>query len=171
MIERRQKDLWDGELISGAQFSPDRKYRYGLWRIWMHLKPLVFFIGLNPSTADETANDPTIRRCIGFAKRWNYGGIYMGNLFAYRAGPDPAQLKAEAEPIGRDNDKELQRMASEAKITVAAWGNWGTYRDRGAQVLKLIPGCYCLGVTKAGQPKHPLYLPGNSLPATYSVEV
>ena len=83
-----------------AVFSPCRTYRYALSRVWAADKPYALFIGLNPSTADETLDDPTIRRCIDFAKRWGYGGLVMANLFAYRA-TDPAVMKRAAEPVRR----------------------------------------------------------------------
>lgn len=146
-------------LDCGAKLSPDRLYRYRLWRIWDKSKPLILFIGLNPSTADEWVNDPTIRRCIGFAHDWGYGGMLFGNLFAYR-NTYPEQLKiCTVDPIGSDNDIELKAMNAEASKTILCWGNDGTYMGRGAIVMKMFPDAYCFGFTKQGQPKHPLYLP------------
>ena len=89
-----------------AVFSPCRTYRYALSRVWAADKPYALFIGLNPSTADETLDDPTIRRCIDFAKRWGYGGLVMANLFAYRA-TNPSEMKAATDPVGVANDEWL----------------------------------------------------------------
>lgn len=86
-----------------AKFSECRKYRYALWRTWDETKPHVMIIGLNPSTADETKNDSTITKCINFAKSWDYGGLCMANLFAYRA-TKPSDMIASNDPVGTDND-------------------------------------------------------------------
>lgn len=140
-----------------AQFSDDRKYRYALWRIWDNSKPHVLFIGLNPSTADETKNDPTIRRCIQFAMDWGYGGICMANLFAFRA-TDPKIMKQSIEPIGPENNMWLITLNQGTCLTIAAWGINGNYLGRDKDVIKLLPNMWCLGTTKNGYPKHPLYL-------------
>lgn len=146
----------------GAKFSSDRVYRYRLWRIWDRMKGLVLFIGLNPSTADENIDDPTIRRCIGFVTNWGYGGLLMGNIFAFR-NTYPETLKiCTIDPIGSKNNTELCAMNSEAQLTVIAWGNWGVYRGRGKEVEQMFPDAYTLGCSKKGQPKHPLYLAGNT---------
>ncbi len=135
-----------------AKFSNCRKYRYALWRIWDDEKPYVLFIGVNPSTADETEDDPTLRRCINYAKSWKkFGGVCMANLFACT----PWDPKV---PIGEENDKWLKKLAKKADIIIAAWGNDGAYRGRPQQVIDLIPNpMYCLKINKSGQPKHPLY--------------
>ena len=143
---------------NGAEFSPCRTWRYALWRLWDDRLPKVAFVGLNPSTADETANDPTIRRCIDFAKRWEYGGLYMLNIFAYRA-TDPRDMKSVVDPDGPGNDLSLRRWCAEATLIVAAWGNHGMHRSRCNEILDLGLGrLFSLGETKHGQPKHPLYL-------------
>ncbi|KKN50921.1 hypothetical protein LCGC14_0627860 [marine sediment metagenome] len=147
----------------GAKFSPDRIYRYRLWRIWDNRKGIVLFIGLNPSTADENINDPTIRRCIGFAMGWGYSGMFMGNIFAFR-NTYPEILKiCNVDPLGAENDKELRAMNSEALQTVLCWGNDGLYKGRGDIVVNMFPDAYSFGYTKQGQPKHPLYLPKNAI--------
>ena len=151
------------ELDAGAAFSYCRKYRYSLWRIWDNNLRKVMFIGLNPSTANELVDDPTIRRCIGFARSWGYGGLYVVNLFAYRA-TDPKRLRKVANPVGHENDKWLLETASQVEIIVAAWGNKGAYLNRDCEVRKMLPNLYCLGVTKPGQPRHPLYLRKDLLP-------
>lgn len=147
-----------------AKFSPCRTWRYKLSRIWGPRNGRVVFIGLNPSTADESEDDPTIRRCIGFAKTWGYGGIYMLNLFAFRA-TDPRDLKRATDPIGPENDKRLVSAAQRANIVVAAWGVHGTLHNRSENFIENVYPWYlrdnlsCLGHTKNGHPKHPLYLP------------
>jgi len=115
------------------------------------------FIGLNPSTADENNDDPTVRRCIRYAFDWGYGGLCMANIFAFRA-TDPVEMKRAADPIGPENDKYLIELSEGAGIVVIAWGNHGSFHDRGNQVLKLLDDFFYLGLTKSKQPKHPLYL-------------
>jgi hypothetical protein len=150
-----------------AHFSPDRTYRYTLSRIWIPERPYVCFVGLNPSTADETRNDPTVSRCIRYAERWGFGGMYMMNLFAYRS-TDPAKLYECDEPIGLENDHYLNIISAAAGITVAAWGFHGTYMDRGAQVIKLLKSPHYLALTKGRQPRHPLYLKSSLEPIPFT---
>jgi hypothetical protein len=146
----------------GALFSSDRIYRFRLWRVWDKRKGLALFIGLNPSTADENADDPTIRRCIGFASTWGYGGMFMGNIFAYRS-TYPVDLKnPNIDPINPENDAELCIMNAESKLTVLCWGNHGRFNNRGDAVLLMFPDARHFGLTKEMQPKHPLYLPKNA---------
>ena len=178
--------------ISDTVFSPDRRYRYTLWRRWgnidqvedllfsterardneTHLgtrKQFVQVIGLNPSTADETNDDPTIRRCIQFAKDWGFGALCMTNIFAFRA-TDPQVMMAEPSPIGVQNDFWLSEVAEHADLIICAWGVHGVHMDRGTNVLKLLSNSTsalkinCLGKTKAGNPKHPLYLTKSTRP-------
>ena len=139
-----------------AQLSDCRKYRYALWRIWDNSKPHALFIGVNPSTADETNDDPTIRRCIGFAKDWGYGGLCMANLFAFRA-TKPKDMKLESDPVGIDNNMWLLNLSVEARIIIAAWGINGTYKNRDKEVMTLLPHLWCLGTTKKENPRHPLF--------------
>lgn len=153
-------------MIKDTIFSPCREYRYTLYREWDEGNRIVAFIGLNPSTADEIKNDPTVTRCINYAKKWGYSGMYMMNIFAYRA-TDPRVMKAHSEPIGSENDHYLSLVAKEAKIVIAAWGTHGKHLKRGQAVKNLIPGLHCLRVTKDGHPSHPLYLPGNLVPIEY----
>lgn len=147
-------------ITTNAAFSNDRKYRYALWRIWDDSKPLLMFIGLNPSTADERTDDPTIRRCGGFAKYWGYGGFYITNLFAFRA-TFPADLKKEIDPIGPDNDKWLRQIEFKVNKVVFIWGVHGTFMNRNLEVIQLFHTAYCIGLSKEGHPKHPLYLKSN----------
>lgn len=150
-----------------AEFSKCRTYRYSLWRDLNMLHPempgYVLFIGLNPSTADENLDDPTIRRCKGFAQAWGYGSLCMANLFAYR-NTEPAAMKVAADPIGIENDWYLQHLATNASLVVAAWGTHGAYMNRGDTVRKMIPNLHYLRLTKSGFPEHPLYLPGDLVP-------
>ena len=138
-------------------FSPCRTYRYTLWREWIGGDGYAMFVGLNPSTADETQDDPTIRRCIAFAKAWGYAGLCMTNLFAFRA-TDPKDMKAAADPVGPENDYHLLRLWADAGVVVAAWGANGTHRGRDAEVAKMLRPLHCLALTKDGHPGHPLYL-------------
>ena len=128
------------------------------------------FIGLNPSTADETNDDPTIRRCIGYAKSWGFGGIYMLNLFAYRA-TEPQELKKVTDPIGSENNKFLKyylNYLSPERLNIACWGMRGAFMNRSETVIELlgINNLSCLGITKDGYPKHPLYLKRNLKPVS-----
>lgn len=143
--------------FDAAIFSKDLKYRYTLYREWRSNLPILMIIGLNPSTADEIKNDPTIRRCIDFAKAWGFGRLIMMNLFAIR-GTDPKILKEVADPIGIENDNYLVEMAKKAQLIIGAWGTLGTFMNRSSEVKELIPEIKCLGVTQNNQPKHPLYL-------------
>ena len=149
-----------------ARLSPCRKYRYALWRTWDDSKPYAMFIGLNPSTADETGDDPTIRRCIGFAKDWGYGGLCVVNLFAYRA-TLPADLKVAPDPVGPPNDKWIRKSASRAGIIVAAWGNDGCFLGRSSRVKEILPNVMCLKLNKTGEPAHPLYQPKSAMPVAF----
>lgn len=154
---------------SGAEFSRCRRYRYVLWRQWdwQGYANQVMFVGLNPSTADETEDDPTIRRCIRFAKDWGYGGILMANAFAFRA-TDPRVMKAASDPVGRDNDEKLRYWGTQVGLIVAAWGAHCPV-DREREVCSVIGRpVHCLGTTKAGAPKHPLYLRADTKPELWT---
>jgi hypothetical protein len=144
-------------MLRSANFSRCRTYRYALRRQWVARGSVVLFVGLNPSTADEEVDDPTIRRCIGFARDWGYGGMIMANLFAYRA-THPAELKRVPEPIGPRNNLWLAALAKQVHLVVCAWGNHGTFLQRDQNVLRRLSRAYCLGRTQSGQPRHPLYL-------------
>jgi hypothetical protein len=154
----------------GAQFSECRTYRYTLWRIWDEDGPHLNVIGLNPSTADETSDDPTSRRCIGFARAWGYGGLVMTNLFAFRS-TDPAGLTTVADPIGPMNDHHLEISACSG-TPLAAWGAHPIARARGAEIMRRLHDLdvQCLGLTKSGAPRHPLYVPRTTQPISFEVK-
>ena len=139
-----------------AVFSPCRKYRYSLTRSWNSADGYVLFIGLNPSIADEIADDPTLKRCINFAKDWGYGGLIMVNLFAYMA-TYPSELKKVALPIGKENNNYILKGYQKSQLTVIAWGNDGYLLKRDKEVLAIIENPMCLNINKSGQPVHPLY--------------
>ncbi|MEY3660704.1 MAG: hypothetical protein RLZZ169_1530 [Pseudomonadota bacterium] len=141
---------------TGAELSTCGTYRYALWRRWSDSSSLLFVM-LNPSTADESQDDPTIRRCISFAQQWGHGGITIANLFAFRS-PHPSALRGATDPIGPENDQWLQKLAGQSAVVVGAWGNHGLYLKRGEAVAAMVPPMQCLGMTKRSQPRHPLYV-------------
>jgi hypothetical protein len=126
------------------------------------------FIGLNPSTADESTDDPTLTRCINFAKSWGYGGVCMANLFAFRA-TDPSDMKAAEDPAGARNNHWLKRLAADSDLIIAAWGNDGSYLQRSKQVREILPGMHCLKLNKSGEPAHPLYQKANLRPIPFEL--
>ncbi len=144
----------------GAVISQDEVYRYLLWRRRPSRKGYVGFIMLNPSTADAESDDPTIIRCLRRALDMGYDGIEVCNLYAFRT-TSPAELKEAGYPIGPENDDYLKRMGERCKMIICGWGNHaqqeqvGHVRDLIGQVNQNI---YHLGITKAGQPRHPLYV-------------
>lgn len=154
-------DSTSGLEAGPAVLSEDRKYRYLLTRTWSAQKPSVTYIGLNPSTADEVALDPTLRRCVGFAEGLGCGSFLMANLFAFRA-KDPDDMKREPEPVGPDNDEWILRAALMSEIIVCAWGVHGDWRERDREVFTMLHtrgyALWTFGLTKHGHPKHPLYL-------------
>lgn len=153
-------------MTSDATFSLCRTYRYDLWRRWIGGDGYAMFVGLNPSTADETEDDPTIRRCIAYAKAWGYSGLCMTNLFAYRA-TEPKKMMQVADPVGPSNDATLRTLAGRAGVVVAAWGTHGTHLGRGDAVRELLPALHYLRLTKDGHPGHPLYLPKTLVPVAW----
>jgi len=146
-------------MTGDAVFSPCTRYRFRLWREWGDASSRCLFVMLNPSTATAEVDDPTIRRCVGYAKRWGFGALDVANIFALRS-TDPEALYAEADPVGAGNDEAIVELARCASRVVLAWGAHGAYQGRGSAVLRLLAGvpCVALGVTQSGQPRHPLYL-------------
>lgn len=160
----------------GAIFSDDRKHRFALWRDWniphvfspnYSATETVMFIGLNPSTADERNDDPTIRRCIGYAKDWGYNKFVMMNIFAL-VSTDPKALVNATHPMQKENNKYLIKQGEQADIIIAAWGTFPEAKKRGAEVAKMFEGkLHCLKKTKHGYPSHPLYLRKDLEPIPY----
>lgn len=156
----------------GAIIDPTGTYRYLLTRTWDESKQPVVFIMLNPSTADAEEDDPTIRRCINFAKKWGCGGIRVVNVFAYRA-TAPKKLLEAKDPVGPNNHSYIVEALTSAGIIIAAWGAVGpkckepydkimdAMKEAGAQVI------YSLGHTKNGMPRHPLYIRSDTTPKPF----
>lgn len=159
MAKKKKSSTDDREVfIRGAELSKCRTYRYCLWRRWAWGGEQVMFIGLNPSTADHTQDDPTIRRCIWFAKSWGFSGLVMTNVFAFRT-TVPAELDFTADIVGPSNDEVLAEQKDKVSLIVAAWGAHCP-KEREEEVCRVIGSTiHCLGVTKDGRPRHPLYLP------------
>jgi len=147
---------------TSALFDPTMRYRYYLRRTWQAGRSHVLFVMLNPSVADRYFDDATIRKCMAFARRWNYGGIEVVNLFALRA-TDPRELRRAEDPVGPDNDRQiLIAVRKSSGPIIFAWGANGNFKARDQAVLHLLRSyseAQCLGFTKSHQPKHPLYLP------------
>ncbi len=148
-------------------FSACRRWRYLLWRRWDASLPAVNFLMLNPSTADELRLDPSCTRARVYAEQWGYGALIVTNLFGWRA-TDPAEMRAARDPVGRGNDRAILGAAREARIVVCAWGNHGAHLERSAKVLALLGSAgvplHALRINGAGEPAHPLYLPGSLRP-------
>lgn len=153
-------------LDASADISDDGLYRYALYRRLSMGERVVLFVGLNPSTADAATDDPTIRRCVGFARSWGFDWLYMGNLNAWRA-TDPKQLPKASElaAVGPRNQEALKWMAQRAEIVVACWGQHklNQYARTLSRIVLALPHARCLGCNADGSPKHPLYLPSSSV--------
>lgn len=151
------------ELIKGAVISPCKDYRYRLWRIWDAELPRMYWVMLNPSTADADRDDPTVKACMDFAKRANNGGIEIVNLFAYRT-KSPAELKSVGYLVGPENDATLTAVFERIEAgsrTVAAWGTHGTPERMAAvrwMALMAAEPLFHLGLNRDGSPMHPLYV-------------
>lgn len=170
----KQQDLFNlTEITSHADISDCGKYRYTLTRIWDEGKPKVMFVMLNPSTADADVNDPTIRRCIGFAKSWGYGGLYVCNIFAFRS-TDPKKLLEVGNPFGDENLWHTKRLSDKVEVIVCAWGNKPVLKKilKDFEAYRLLEFAanklHYLSMSKQGIPKHPLYLKSNLLPIKLS---
>lgn len=158
---------------SSADLSECGQYRYRLTRRW-GMGGNAVFVMLNPSTADAEVDDPTIRRCIGFARAWNQGGLIVVNLYAYRA-TKPSDLWKTADPVGPDNDRYLSKTFAAANVenspVIAAWGANAKF-DREFKVADLASRAGldldALGVTKDGAPRHPLYMPKTAWPERWT---
>ena len=141
----------------GVKFSHCERYRYELWRKWSE-DSMVGFLMLNPSTADEYSNDPTITRCIRYAKSWGYGGVMICNLFAWRS-TDRSVLKHLDDPVGVENDASIAKMFEMADKVIAAWGEDGRLGGRSDEIMdEYGDRLWALKVNQSGEPAHPLYL-------------
>lgn len=145
---------------SGAYFSPCKQYRYRLWRRWGDEAPAVFVM-LNPSTADEIENDPTVERCERRARAMGFGGLRVANIFAMRS-TNPKALYTSDDPVGPENDAAILESVDGAGVVVCAWGTHGNLHQRGEIVLALIRSTGAtpnyLKLNNDGTPKHPLYV-------------
>jgi len=155
-----------------AIYDSTGRFRYVLTRVIMNaaiqlLQRRLLFICLNPSTATAEINDPTVRRCMGFAFDWSFGTLVVCNIFALRS-TDPKKLYTTIDPVGPDNDRHILDEATHANAVVCAWGVHGKHQDRGAAVRKMLRDHgieqSTLGTTRDGSPRHPLYLPKNLRP-------
>lgn len=144
-----------------AVIDDSGRYRYLLRRRWSQ-GPSIAFVMLNPSTADGMADDPTVRRCVGFARQWGYGELLVVNLFAWRA-TDPRHLLHAPDPIGPHNDLHIEAAARNSALVVLAWGQQPFGRGRQRDVVEILGKTdrqlYQLGATMDGSPRHPLYVP------------
>jgi hypothetical protein len=152
-----------GGMKKYAIISQDNKYRYQLSRIWDEEKPKILFIMLNPSTADANVDDPTIRRVVNFAKSWGYGGVFVGNLYAFRS-TDPKGLTYTDNPIGQDNIQHIKSLIGLTERVIYGWGNNQKEPD---WLCNLVYTPYCIDISKKGIPKHPLYLKSELQPKLY----
>lgn len=146
----------------GAEFSSDRAYRFALWRIWDTASPLVMFIGLNPSSANEIKPDPTILSVTRISKFNGFGGFYMMNCFPYVSTDPDALNQLDQMPL---NNSWLLQVAAKCKAVVFAWGNFTIVRKSGRDIelASMFPGAFCLGVNDNGSPKHPLFQKSKTL--------
>lgn len=155
-------------LESEATFSPDGLYRYRLARYFNDKGidgKMLLFIMLNPSTADAVENDPTVTRCINYAKEWGFDGLIVGNVYAYRS-TDPKGMKAVPDPVGPENEAYLCDIHTEASMTVCAWGRHGISREY--RIKELLDGdLWALKLTHDGHPQHPLYQKANLEPVLW----
>lgn len=150
-----------GDAASIAVYSDCERYRYSLSRVWDEAGPRVLFIMLNPSKATEVQNDPTVERCERRSRVLGFGGFRVMNIFAWRE-TDPRLLRAAPDPVGTDNDRLLLEGLDWADMVIAGWGVHGEHLNRGPEVEAVLRGAgtdlHCLGVSKAGHPRHPLYI-------------
>ncbi|UXX81949.1 DUF1643 domain-containing protein [Roseovarius pelagicus] len=167
MIERAHlKD----DAQSTATYSPCERYRYQLTRIWQPEGRRVAFVMLNPSTATEVQNDPTVERCERRARALGFGAFRVTNIFAWRD-TDPRQMRAAADPVGPGNDTAIAEACDWADLIIAAWGTHGAHLERGPHVASLLRDSgrrvHHLGLTKGGHPRHPLYISYSEQPQVW----
>ena len=164
------REFQKGDAHSTATYSDCERYRYQLTRIWQPEGRKALFIMLNPSTATETQNDPTVERCERRARTLGFGAFRVLNIFAWRD-TDPRKMRAVAEPVGPGNDAAIREGCAWADRIICGWGTHGEHLGRGAQVETLVRDTglapYHLGLTKAGHPKHPLYIAYSQQPVKW----
>ncbi len=167
MITRTHQN---GPTQSVAIYSECERFRYSLTRVWEPSGDRVLFIMLNPSTATEVQNDPTVERCERRARALGYGAFRVCNIFAWRE-TDPAKMRRAEDPVGAANDAAILEACDWADAIVCAWGSHGEHLDRGRAVETLVRGTgrtvTSLGLTKAGHPKHPLYIAYSEQPRVW----
>ncbi|EEE39025.1 hypothetical protein RKLH11_2871 [Rhodobacteraceae bacterium KLH11] len=150
-----------GDAPSTAVYSDCEKYRYSLTRVWDPAGRKALFVMLNPSTATEVQNDPTVERCERRARALGFGAFQVTNIFAWRD-TDPRKMRVAVDPVGPENNSAILDGVEWADQVIAAWGTHGTHLDRGPAVETLLRGTgrplFHLGLTKDGHPKHPLYI-------------
>lgn len=175
LAQRERAALWSRCSKTASFGGGNREWRYMLTRYWGERgsgAPALMVIGLNPSTADENVEDPTIRRCICYAMDWGYSGLYMGNLFGWRS-TDPRALDDCRWPVAHPDsaglhDAILHSYAARAGLVLAAWGSDRAIGSRGEEVCRIVDKpVYCLGTNADGNPKHPLYLRRDLRPQLY----
>ena len=158
MIEKLHEKT---DLQSKALYSKCLSYRYSLTRVWNDVGKKVHFVMLNPSTATETQNDPTVERCQRRAVALGFGAFCVTNIFAWRE-TEPTKMRKVSDPVGPNNDEIIKKGCSWADVTIAAWGNHGAHLKRGEKVKILLSSIkkpiFHLGLSKRGEPKHPLYI-------------
>ncbi len=162
-----------GDAPSTAVYSDCERYRYALTRVWEPSGSKVLFVMLNPSTATEVQNDPTVERCERRARTLGYGAFCVTNIFAWRD-TDPRKMRAASDPIGSQNDKTIVDFSEWAHTIICAWGTHGEHLKRGKHVEALLRETghplYHLGLSKAGHPKHPLYIAYSEQPRLWQSE-
>jgi hypothetical protein len=161
-----------GDAPSTALYSDCEQYRYALTRVWDPKGTKVLFVMLNPSTATEVQNDPTVERCERRARTLGFGSFCVTNIFAWRD-TDPRKMRAAKDPVGPENDKTILEFAHWADTIVCAWGTHGEHLKRGLEVQQILretkQPLYHLGLSKAGHPKHPLYISYSEQPQLWVV--
>lgn len=160
-----------GDAPSTAVYSDCETYRYSLTRVWDPAGSRVLFVMLNPSKATEVDNDPTVERCERRARALGFGAFQVANIFAFRE-TDPKLMRQAADPVGPENDRILRDGVAWADRVIAAWGTHGAHLARGADVTRLLRSLatpvYHLGLSKAGHPKHPLYISYSQQPEIWT---
>ena len=160
MITRQHQK---GDAKSWATYSACERYRFALNRVWNAEGRRLLFIMLNPSTATEVMNDPSVERCERRARALGYGALRVCNLFGWRS-TDPRELKTVADPVGIGNDEAITKGCRWAEMIICAWGTHGVHASRDIEVGKILrknaraDAIHHLGLSKAGLPRHPLYI-------------